>query len=132
MPLGMQTRFLRALETGEFTAVGGSRVERSDIRLVAATHRDLFQAVEEGRFRQDLYYRLRVVVIPTPPLRERREDIPVLAQHFLDDENERLGCSVRGVSQPAARAADGPSLARQHPRAAQPGQLDRGAQAAAG
>jgi len=101
MPLPMQTRFLRALETGEFTPVGGSRLERSDIRLVAATHRDLARDVEEGRFRQDLYYRLRVVVIPTPPLRERREDVPVLVQHFLDQENERHGTNVRGISRPA-------------------------------
>ena len=101
LPLGMQTRFLRALETGEFTPVGGSRIERSDIRLVAATHRDLLQEVEAGRFRQDLYYRLRVVVIPTPPLRERREDVPILAQTFLAQENEAHGFSVRGIARPA-------------------------------
>ena len=101
LPLGMQTRFLRALETGEFTPVGGTHVERSDIRLVAATHRDLTADVEAGRFRQDLYYRLRVVVVPTPPLRERKEDVPVLLQTFLDQENERHGFNVRGIARPA-------------------------------
>jgi DNA-binding NtrC family response regulator len=101
MPLGMQTRFLRALETGEFTPVGGTGVEHSDIRLVAATNQDLAQAVEAGRFRQDLYYRLHVIVIRTPPLRERREDIPVLAATFLEQENRRYGLSVRGIARPA-------------------------------
>jgi DNA-binding NtrC family response regulator len=97
----MQTRFLRALETGEFTPVGGSALETSDIRLVAATHRDLGADVEAGRFRQDLYYRLRVVVVPTPPLRERKEDIPVLMQTFLDQENGKHGFNVRGIARPA-------------------------------
>ena len=104
MPLPMQTRFLRALETGEFTPVGGSRSERSDVRLVAATNRDLARDVEEGRFRQDLYYRLRVVVIPTPPLRERLEDLPILAQTFLERENRRHGLSVRGFTREALQA----------------------------
>ncbi len=101
MPAGMQTRFLRALETGEFTPVGGTEVLRSDIRLVAASGRDLGREVEAGRFRQDLYYRLRVVVIPIPPLRERREDVPVLAETILAQENARLGLAVRGISRPA-------------------------------
>jgi DNA-binding NtrC family response regulator len=101
MPLGMQTRFLRSLETGEFTPVGGTALLHSDIRLVAATHQDLARAVEEGKFRQDLYYRLRVVVIPTPPLRDRKEDIPVLAQHFLARENAKHHLNVRGISRPA-------------------------------
>jgi DNA-binding NtrC family response regulator len=101
MPLGMQTRFLRALETGEFTPVGGKELLKSDIRLVAATHRDLARRVSEGRFRQDLYYRLRVIVIHTPPLRERKEDIPVLAETFVAQENERLRLAVRGISRSA-------------------------------
>jgi len=101
MPLGMQTRFLRALETGEFTPVGGRSVETSNIRLVAATHRDLAADVAQGSFRQDLYYRLRVVVIHTPPLRERREDIPVLTETFLAQENKRHGLHVRGLTRAA-------------------------------
>ncbi|MFH1844448.1 MAG: sigma-54 dependent transcriptional regulator [bacterium] len=101
MPLGMQTRFLRSLETGEFNPVGGRQTLRSDIRFVAATHRDLALEVEEGRFRQDLYYRLRVIVIPTPPLRDRPSDIPVLTETFIKLENQEHGLSVRGISRPA-------------------------------
>jgi DNA-binding NtrC family response regulator len=104
MPLGMQTRFLRALETGEFTPVGGKGILRSDIRLVAATNRDLAREVDAGRFRQDLYYRLRVIVIETPPLRERQEDIPILADHFLQQENREHGLGVRGFSRHAKQA----------------------------
>ncbi len=103
MPLEMQTRFLRALETGEFTPVGGRTTMRSDIRLVAATHQDLASAVASGRFRQDLYYRLRVVVIEAPPLRERREDIMVLAEAFLQQENQRHRLHVRGFTRDAER-----------------------------
>jgi DNA-binding NtrC family response regulator len=98
MPLGMQTRFLRALETGEFTPVGGKALLRSNLRLVAATNRDLARDLEAGRFRPDLYYRLRVIVIPTPPLRERKDDIPILADHFLRLENQEHGLAVRGFS----------------------------------
>ena len=104
MPLGMQTRFLRALETGEFTPVGGRAPRTSDIRLVAATHRNLADDVARGRFRQDLYFRLRVVVINTPPLREHREDIPLLASHFLRAENEKHGLHVRGLTRAAEQA----------------------------
>jgi len=104
MPLAMQTRFLRALETGEFTPVGGARSEHSDTRLIAATNRDLASDVEQGRFRADLYYRLRVVVIPTPPLRERIEDLPILAHTFLEQENRRHGLAVRGFSREALGA----------------------------
>ena len=104
MPLGMQTRFLRALETGEFTPVGGRAPRTSNIRLVAATHRNLADDVARGRFRQDLYFRLRVVVIQTPPLREHREDIPVLASTFLRAENEKHGLHVRGLTRAAEQA----------------------------
>ncbi len=104
MPLGMQTRFLRALETGDFTPVGGRSTEHSDIRLVAATHRDLAQDVARGRFRQDLYYRLKVVVINAPPLRERKDDIPVLAARFLKDQNKKHGLHVRGLTRAAEQA----------------------------
>jgi DNA-binding NtrC family response regulator len=108
MPLGMQTRFLRALETGEFTPVGGKGILRSDIRLVAATNRDLVRDVERGRFRQDLYYRLRVIVIEVPPLRERQEDVLILVDHFLREENREHGLAVRGFSRHAKQ------LLRQH------------------
>jgi len=79
----LQTKLLHFLETGEFERVGGGQTLRVDARIVAATNRDLARDVEEGRFRQDLYYRLNVVALEIPPLRERREDIPALAEAFL-------------------------------------------------
>ncbi len=104
MPLSMQTRFLRSLETGEFTAVGGRQMEKSDIRLVAATHQDLGAHVSKGLFRQDLYYRLKVVVINTPPLRDHPEDIPILADKFLQEENERHHLHVKGFTRSTMQA----------------------------
>jgi two-component system nitrogen regulation response regulator GlnG len=84
MPPEAQTRLLRVLQEGEFTSVGGRAPIRANVRIVAATHRDLRQAIRAGTFREDLFYRLNVVPIRLPPLRERMEDIPVLARHFLD------------------------------------------------
>ncbi len=84
MPAEAQTRLLRVLQEGEFTTVGGRQPIRANARIVAATHRDLRQAIRAGQFREDLFYRLNVVPIRLPPLRERLEDIPVLARHFLD------------------------------------------------
>ena len=79
----MQVHLLRVLEEKDITRVGGTEPVKVDTRLVSATNKDLKMAVKEGRFREDLYYRLNVVTIELPPLRERREDIPLLAQHFL-------------------------------------------------
>jgi len=104
MPLTMQTRFLRTLETGEFTPVGGRSVLKSDFRLVGATHRDLGEDVARGRFRQDLYYRLKVVVINTPALRERPDDIPLLAAEFMNQENSRHNLHVKGLSRAVEQA----------------------------
>ncbi len=84
MPAEAQTRLLRVLQEGEFTTVGGRQPIRANVRIVAATHRDLRQAIRGGQFREDLFYRLNVVPIRLPPLRERLEDIPVLARHFLE------------------------------------------------
>lgn len=84
MPAEAQTRLLRVLQTGEFTLVGGARVQQADVRVIAATHKDLGQLIANGQFREDLYYRLNVVPIALPPLRQRREDIGLLAKHFLD------------------------------------------------
>lgn len=84
MPMDAQTRLLRVLQSGEFTAVGSARTQRADVRIVAATHKDLRRLIEAGLFREDLYYRLHVVPIQLPPLRARPEDIPELARHFLD------------------------------------------------
>ncbi len=84
MPPEAQTRLLRVLQEGEFTTVGGRVPIKANVRIVAATHRDLRQAIRAGTFREDLFYRLNVVPIRLPPLRERAEDIPILARHFLD------------------------------------------------
>ena len=88
MPHEAQTRLLRVLQEGEFTTVGGRQPIKANVRIVAATHRDLRQAIRAGQFREDLFYRLNVVPIRLPPLRERTEDIPVLARHFLDKAKE--------------------------------------------
>jgi two-component system nitrogen regulation response regulator GlnG len=84
MPPEAQTRLLRVLQEGEFTSVGGRQPIRANVRIVAATHRDLRSAIRQGQFREDLFYRLNVVPVRLPPLRERTEDIAPLARHFLD------------------------------------------------
>ena len=83
MPIEAQTRLLRVLQEGEYTTVGGRTPIRADVRIVAATHRDLRQLIRQGFFREDLFYRLNVVPLRLPPLRERREDIPALVRHFF-------------------------------------------------
>ncbi len=83
MPLSMQVKLLRVLETGEFERVGGSKTIKVDVRIIAATNRSLDEMVSAGSFREDLYYRLNVFTIEVPPLRERIEDIPLLAQYFI-------------------------------------------------
>jgi transcriptional regulator with PAS, ATPase and Fis domain len=83
MSLGMQTKLLRVLEDGEFWSVGAERPKRVDVRVIAATHRDLLAMVADGRFRQDLFYRMNVVAVRMPPLRERHGDVPLLVSHFL-------------------------------------------------
>ncbi|WP_420404957.1 nitrogen regulation protein NR(I) [Nisaea sp.] len=83
MPIEAQTRLLRVLQEGEYTTVGGRSAIQADVRIVAATHRDLRQLIRQGMFREDLFYRLNVVPLRLPPLRERKEDIPDLARHFL-------------------------------------------------
>ncbi len=85
MPIEAQTRLLRVLQDGEYTTVGGRTPIRASVRIVAATHRDLHQWVRQGLFREDLYYRLNVVPLRIPPLRERTEDIPALVRHFLSN-----------------------------------------------
>ena len=88
MPPEAQTRLLRVLQEGEFTSVGGRQPIKANVRIIAATHRDLRNAIRQGQFREDLFYRLNVVPIRLPPLRERVEDIPLLARHFLERARE--------------------------------------------
>jgi nitrogen regulation protein NR(I) len=101
VPVEMQVKLLRALQESEFERVGGIKTLKVDVRLVAATNRDLKQAIVEGRFREDLYYRLAVVPIALPPLRERREDIPPLVRHFIQKYDQRLGKRVEGIEEEA-------------------------------
>lgn len=89
MPLGTQARLLRVLETGEFIRVGSSKVQKTDVRVIAATNRDLLEYTQQGKFRQDLYYRLSTVPIRVPSLRDRKEDIPLLFRKFASDFSER-------------------------------------------
>ncbi|MBI3785483.1 MAG: sigma-54-dependent Fis family transcriptional regulator [Deltaproteobacteria bacterium] len=97
-PAELQTRLLRVLDQGEIRRVGDANPIKVDVRIVAATHRDLQQDVAAGRFRQDLYYRLRIFTVTLPPLRDRKEDIPVLAQHFLGCLQRRHGKQVLGFT----------------------------------
>ena len=103
LPLEMQVKLLRALQERQIDPVGGLRPVSIDVRLVAATNIDLARAVDEGRFRRDLFYRLNVIPVRLPALRERVDDIPLLVEHFLRRFNERLGTAVQRV-EPAAMA----------------------------
>lgn len=99
-----QGKLLRALQEGEIERVGGTRSIAVDVRVVAATNETLRQAVHEGRFRNDLFFRLNVFPIHLPPLRERRDDIPLLMNHFLNHYRHKHACNVGGFTQPAVRA----------------------------
>lgn len=101
IPIEMQVKLLRALQESEFERVGGIKTIRVDVRLVAATNSDLRKEIETGTFRDDLYYRLNVIPIRLPPLRERTEDIPLLAAHFLQKFNLRLNKTLQGISEDA-------------------------------
>lgn len=96
--LATQVKLLRVLQEREFERLGGTETIRADVRVIAATHRDLQKAIREGTFREDLYYRLNVVTIWLPPLRERPEDIPLFANHFLQRFNEVQGTKVSSIS----------------------------------
>jgi two-component system response regulator PilR (NtrC family) len=97
----MQVKLLRVLQERRFRRVGGLEEQTADIRVIAATNQDLTRLVAEGRFREDLFYRINVIPIALPPLRERREDIPLLAEHFLGKYAEPMGKGVTGISRGA-------------------------------
>ncbi|MFA9461778.1 nitrogen regulation protein NR(I) [Thiohalorhabdus methylotrophus] len=98
MPAELQTRLLRVLAEGEFQRVGGRQLLHADVRIIAATHQDLSALIRDGGFREDLYHRLNVVPIHLPPLRDRREDIPQLVRHFLEEVANELGLQPKQLS----------------------------------
>lgn len=101
LPYDIQGKILRAIEEREIQRVGGTKTIKIDVRIISATNLDLKKAVNEGRFRQDLYYRLNVIPIFVPPLRERADDIPLLIDHFIRIYNKRFGKAVSGISKDA-------------------------------
>jgi two-component system nitrogen regulation response regulator GlnG len=98
MKFDLQTRLLRVLSDGNFYRVGGHSAIRTNVRVIAATHQNLEQRVQEGTFREDLFHRLNVIRLRLPPLRERREDIPVLTRHFLQQSAQQLGVEAKRIS----------------------------------
>ena len=103
IPLGLQVKLLRVLQESTIRRLGETKDQNVDVRIVAATHRDLQAEIAAGRFREDLFYRLNVLPIVVPPLRERREDIMLLVEHFMARNNARLGTRVRGMDAEARR-----------------------------
>ena len=103
LPLNLQPKLLRVVQSGRFTRVGGTQEIEVDVRLVSATNRDLAQEVHLGNFRQDLYYRLNVVPVAMPALRERREDIPLLIEHFMAASCRRHGVPLPQLTSPVLK-----------------------------
>jgi len=101
IPMHTQTKLVRVLQTKEFERVGGTETLKVDVRMIAATHRNIRQMIADGKFREDLYYRLNVIPIHLPPLRERREDIPLLVNHFLQIFSEEMGKRIEKVADAA-------------------------------
>jgi two-component system nitrogen regulation response regulator GlnG len=101
--LELQTKLLRVLQDREYSRVGGRELLKADVRILAATNQDLDRAIKERRFREDLYFRLKVIPIYLPPLRERRGDIPLLIGYFVDKINREMGIQISGVSPEAQK-----------------------------
>jgi DNA-binding NtrC family response regulator len=116
MSPALQAKLLRVLQEREFEPLGSERTQKVDVRVIAATNRDLRQMVGDGRFQEDLYYRLNVIPIHIPPLRERREDVPVLVEHFMTKHAQRAGKRIDGLEPgvlEALQAADWPGNVRE-------------------
>lgn len=101
LDIGLQSKLLRVLQEKTVTPIGGHKEKRIDVRIIAATNRDLKKEVQQGKFREDLYYRLNVIPIQVPPLRERKEDIPLLIRHFMDKIGGKMSKQIKGISQEA-------------------------------
>jgi len=99
MPIEMQVKLLRVLQEKEFQRVGGNEVIKCDVRILSATHRNLERFIEEEKFRQDLYYRINVITVELPTLKERREDIELLCNHFIEKINKKIGSNVKALSE---------------------------------
>ncbi|MCL5022309.1 MAG: sigma-54 dependent transcriptional regulator [Nitrospirae bacterium] len=104
LPALTQSKILRVLQEKEIRRIGGRETMKVDVRIIAATNKDLDKEMENGKFREDLYYRLRVVTIELPPLRERRDDIPELVRHFLEHYNQEFGKRIKGLDEAAMKA----------------------------
>ena len=116
MSPALQAKLLRVLQEREFEPLGSERTQKVDVRVIAATNRDLRQMVGDGRFQEDLYYRLNVIPIHIPPLRERREDVPILVEHFIAKHAQRAGKRIDGLEPgvlEALQAADWPGNVRE-------------------
>ena len=127
MSLTMQVKLYRVLQEGKVRPLGSTEESDVDVRVIAATNKDFDKEIAEGRFREDLYYRLSVIPIHLPPLRERREDIPLLVRSFLDRYSKSMGKKIEGIDAGSHAAAGSLRLARKRARAGKHHRASRGA-----